>query len=126
LTSCKIALHAAYCYIRLADYKRAEREARDALAVEAWSPGAADITRLELGIALAHRGSPDEAAEHGRQALARPRWLGGLLPRARELDAVLCCMTVAPCRPTTLSPAAALACSIALATPSVTNRYTDG
>ena len=31
------------------------------------------------------------------------------------------CMTLAPCRPTTLSPAACLACSIALTTPSVTN-----
>ena len=35
-------------------------------------------------------------------------------------------MTVAPCRPTTLSPAALLACSMALATPSVTNVYTVG
>jgi hypothetical protein len=89
LTSCNIALGAAYCYIRLADYRAAEQEARDALAVEAWSPGAADSTRLELGIALAHRGSFDEAAERGKQALARPRFLGALLPRARELDAVL-------------------------------------
>jgi hypothetical protein len=37
-----------------------------------------------------------------------------------------CWMTVAPCRPTNLSPAALLACSIALTTPSVTNVYTGG
>ncbi len=37
-----------------------------------------------------------------------------------------CCMTVAPCRPMTLSPAATLACSIALGTPSVTNVNTGG
>src|SRR5262245_48692832 len=35
-------------------------------------------------------------------------------------------MTVAPCRPTTLSPADRLACSMALATPSVTNVKTAG
>jgi len=35
-------------------------------------------------------------------------------------------MTAAPCRPTTLSPAALLACSIALTTPSVTNVYRGG
>jgi hypothetical protein len=43
------------------------RHAHDALAVEAWSPGEADLNRLDLGIALAHRGSPDEAAERGKQ-----------------------------------------------------------
>ena len=35
-------------------------------------------------------------------------------------------MTVAPCKPTILSPAACLACSIALTTPSVTNVYIAG
>jgi tetratricopeptide repeat protein len=84
-----IAKITATCHNQLGNYQEAERHARDALAVEAWSPGAADTARLDLGIALAHRGSPDEAAERGKQALARPRFLGGVLPRARELDAVL-------------------------------------
>jgi hypothetical protein len=89
LTSCIIASLTASSHRQLANYREAERRARDALAVEAWSPGQADLNRLDLGIALAHRGAPDEAAERGKQALARPRWLGSLLPRARELDAVL-------------------------------------
>jgi tetratricopeptide (TPR) repeat protein len=89
LTSCIIASLTAGSHNRLENYQEAERHARDALAVEAWSPGQADLNRIDLGIALAHRGSPDEAAERGKQALARPRWLGSLLPRARELDAVL-------------------------------------
>jgi tetratricopeptide (TPR) repeat protein len=89
LTSCIVTRMTAWCHNQLGNYQEAERHTRDALAVEAWSPGEADLNRLDLGIALAHRGSPDEAAERGKQALARPRFLGALLPRARELDAVL-------------------------------------
>jgi hypothetical protein len=89
LTSCIIASLTASSHKQLENYREAERHARDALAVEAWSPGDADCSRLDLGIALAHRGSPDEAVERGKQALARPRWLGALLPRARELGTVL-------------------------------------
>lgn len=89
LTSCKILYYAAYSHILVADYRAAEREAREALAAEAWSPGTADMARIELGIALAHLGRPDEAAEHGKQTLAQPRFVGYLLPRALELDTVL-------------------------------------
>lgn len=88
-TSCKAASAAAYCYIQLADNRAAEREARNALAIETWSPGEADVARLHLAIALAHIGSPDEAVEHGKQALSRPRFLGSVLPRARDLNTVM-------------------------------------
>jgi tetratricopeptide (TPR) repeat protein len=88
-TSCKISEYAANCYLKLADYQAAEREARNALAIEPWSPGAAGIAHLDLAIALAHLGSPEEAVEHGRQAISQPRFLGGVLPLAHELDTVL-------------------------------------
>ena len=45
--------------------------------------------RIELGIALAGQGAVDEAVEHGRRALARPRHLVSVLSRARQLDGVL-------------------------------------
>lgn len=84
-----VAGYAADCHNRLGDYQAAEREARNGLAVDAWSPGDADVNRIRLGIALTNLGSPDEAVEHGKQALARPRFLGGVLSRARQLDAAL-------------------------------------
>jgi transcriptional regulator with XRE-family HTH domain len=89
LTSYKVAEYAAYCYVQLADYPAAERNAREALAVQAWSPGAADISRIEFGIALAGLDAPDEAVEHANQALTHPRFLGATLSRARELDTML-------------------------------------
>jgi tetratricopeptide (TPR) repeat protein len=88
-TSYMVAKYAADCHNRLGNYQAAEREARDGLAVEAWSPGDADVNRIELGIALINLGAPDEAVEHGKQALTQPRFLGGLLPRARQLDSAL-------------------------------------
>jgi hypothetical protein len=45
--------------------------------------------QLNLGIALANLGSAEEAAEHGKQALASGCGKAMLLPRFRELDAVL-------------------------------------
>jgi transcriptional regulator with XRE-family HTH domain len=84
-----VAKYAAGCHNHLGDYQAAAQEARVGLAVEAWSPGDADLARVEFGIALAGLGSPDEAVEHGKQALAQPRMLGGLLSRSRRLDAVL-------------------------------------
>jgi transcriptional regulator with XRE-family HTH domain len=80
---------AATCYVLLADWTEAERHARDTLGVATLSPGRAAAARMDLAIALANLGSPDEAAEHGTQALAADRWLGSLLPRARQLHTVL-------------------------------------
>ena len=84
-----VAKYAAESHNLLHDYQAAEREARTGLAVEAWSPGDADIIRIELGIALAGQGAVDEAVEHGKEALARPRHLVSVLARARQLDGVL-------------------------------------
>jgi hypothetical protein len=67
----------------------AEREARPGLAVEAWSPGHADIIRIERGIALAGQGAVNEAVEYGRRALARPCHLVSVVSRARQPDQVL-------------------------------------
>ena len=84
-----VAKYAAESHNLLQDYQAAEREARTGLAVEAWSPGDADLIHLELAIALAGQGAIDEAIEHGRHALAKPRHLISVLSRARQLDAVL-------------------------------------
>jgi tetratricopeptide (TPR) repeat protein len=89
LTSCLVDSIAAGCHNRLGNYREAQRHARDALAVEACSPGEADLNRIELGIALAGLGAPDEAVELGKQALSQPRFLGAVLSRARQLDTVL-------------------------------------
>ncbi len=84
-----VAKYAAEAHNRLQDYQAAEREARAGLAVETLSPGDADINRIELGIALAGQGAPEEAAEYGKRALRRPRFLGGVLSRGRQLDTLL-------------------------------------
>jgi hypothetical protein len=84
-----VAKYAAGSYNLLHDYQGAEREARPGLAVEAWSPGDADIIRIERGIALAGQGAVDEAVEYGRRALARPCHLVSVVSRARQLDQVL-------------------------------------
>jgi tetratricopeptide (TPR) repeat protein len=88
-TSYTVATAAASCYVGLGEWKEAERHARTALAVGRWSPGRAAYAQLDLGVALAHLGSPDEAAERGKQALAVGRGYGDLLTRARKLDAAL-------------------------------------
>ena len=88
-TAYTLTSRAATSYVRLNDWTEAARHARDTLGVATLSPGRADQARLDLAIALAHLGDPDEAIEHASSALASGRWLGGNLPRARELDAVL-------------------------------------
>jgi transcriptional regulator with XRE-family HTH domain len=80
---------AAGCYVELADWTEAERHARRALPVAAFSPGRAAADRMDLAVALANLGQPDEAAEHGTQAITTGRWQGYVLPRARQLNAVL-------------------------------------
>ena len=76
--------------MELGDWKEAERQARGAAdAIGRWSPGRAAYAHLDLGMALAHLGSPDEATERGKQGLALGRGYGSLLTRARKLDAAL-------------------------------------
>ncbi|HET8682721.1 MAG TPA: helix-turn-helix domain-containing protein [Micromonosporaceae bacterium] len=88
-TTYTLTSRAATSYVRLTDWTQAAHHARATLGVATHSPGRADQARLDLAIALAHLGNPDEAIEHATPALASARWLGGTLPRARELDAVL-------------------------------------
>jgi transcriptional regulator with XRE-family HTH domain len=84
-----VAKYAAEAHNSLKNYQAAEQEARDALGIETWSPGDADIVRIELGIARAGQGAPDEAVEHGKLALGQPRFLGSVLSRGRQLDTML-------------------------------------
>jgi hypothetical protein len=88
-TACFVAFAAAYSHNLLGNHRAAEREARAALPIESWLPAEADLVRLHLAIALANLGSPDEAVEHGNQAIASPRYLGSVRTLARELDATL-------------------------------------
>jgi len=87
--SYSITTLAASCFVWLGAWKEAEQQARSAAGVRRWAPGYAAGAQLNLGIALANLGSADEAAEHGKQALASCRGKAMLLPRARKLDAVL-------------------------------------
>jgi hypothetical protein len=50
--------------------------------------------QLDLGIALANLGSAEEAAEHGKQALASGCGKAMLLPRFRKLDAAFMSLAV--------------------------------
>jgi hypothetical protein len=88
-TSLTLTLHAASSHAWLGDWTEVERHARTACGVDRWSPGRAALAQINLGLALAHLGSPDEAAERGKQALALGRGYGSLLQRARKLDAAL-------------------------------------
>ena len=78
------------CHARLGNWTETAQHAGIALGVIRWSRGRATGVRLDLAIALAHLGSPDDAIEHGNQALSSGLVrLGSILPRVRELDAVL-------------------------------------
>ena len=88
-TTYTLTSRAATSYIRLTDWTEAAHHARATLGVATHSPGRADQARLDLAIALANLGNPDEAIEHATPAVTGGRWLGGTLPRAQELDAVL-------------------------------------
>jgi len=88
-TSYYVASLAGSCLVSLGEWKDAERQARTACGVAQWSPGIAACTQLDLGLALAHLGAPDEAAERGKQALALGRGFADLLAKAQTLDATL-------------------------------------
>lgn len=86
-----IDVYAAECHVELNNWNDAARHARAAFGVGRWSPGREAGAHLTLGTALAHLGSPDDAAEHGTKGIALcNRDLGTtLLQRARRLDAAL-------------------------------------
>lgn len=93
-----IDVYAAECHVELADWPNAEHHARAAFGVGRWSPGREAGAHLMLGTALAHLGSPDEAAEHGKRALTLSSCKGTTAQRARRLDTAL--MTRYPDEPT--------------------------
>jgi len=84
-----VATYAAGCHVALQDWKAAERDARTGLGVARWSPGRGARAHLDLALALANLGSPEEAAGHGNQAITlhRETWLLG--QRAAKLNTAL-------------------------------------
>ena len=88
-THYRVASQAGSCLVSLGEWKDGERQARTACGEAQWFPGMAACTQLDLGLALAHLDSPDEAAERGKQALALGRGFADLLAKARTLDATL-------------------------------------
>ncbi|MGH3800828.1 MAG: helix-turn-helix domain-containing protein [Pseudonocardiaceae bacterium] len=95
MASYAIAAHPAQAYLWLDDFHAAKTHSEVALAVHesappgGSSPGKGSIARLDLAIALAHLGSPDEAAALGGQALTSTSALGSVLTHARDLNAAL-------------------------------------
>ena len=84
-------------YLPLRDFDAARRHAYEAAVAAhearprqmAALPSTGAMARLDLSIALAGLGQPDEAIGHGQRALDSPRVVYGVRARARELDAVL-------------------------------------
>ncbi|TDD68848.1 tetratricopeptide repeat protein, partial [Actinomadura rubrisoli] len=71
------------------DFQKARSYAQSAIALQTAVPGRTAIARIDLGIALAQLGEPEEAAALGRQALAAPRLFNSLRARAADLNDVL-------------------------------------
>jgi transcriptional regulator with XRE-family HTH domain len=87
--------YSASSYIWLGDFGRARRHAEEAVAVHevtpvgSRSPVTEALARIDLAIALAELGSPDEAVGQGLLALASPRLVKPVLVRAGDLDATI-------------------------------------
>ncbi|MGW4425199.1 hypothetical protein [Streptosporangium sp. NPDC004631] len=85
----------AAAYISLGDFEKARQRAEAAVAtheskpIEIRSPSREAIARIDLGIALAGLGSPDEAIAMASQALESPRIVERVHSRAAYLDEVL-------------------------------------
>jgi tetratricopeptide (TPR) repeat protein len=90
-----LTAYPASAYLWLGDFLTAKRHAEDALVVHeqapavSHSPSREAIARLDLAIALAALGSPDEAVAHGRQALTSPRIVDSVQARAGDLATAL-------------------------------------
>lgn len=84
-----LAQQMASAHVSLQNWGEAERYAQLARGVNRWSPGRAAVAQIDHALALAQLGSPEEAAERGRQALAIGRPYGDLLKRAGKLDNTL-------------------------------------
>jgi len=85
----------ASSYIWLGDFEEAKRCAQQAVIVheaappQSRSPSREAVARIDLGIAMAELGAPDEAIGQGTLALASPRVVDSVLSRAADLDTVL-------------------------------------
>lgn len=90
-----LTAYPASSYIWLGDFEEARRHAEQAVAAHEAAPPASRspsreaIARLDLGIAAARLGSPDEAIHQGRIALASPRVVESVRTRAADLDSVI-------------------------------------
>jgi len=85
-----IAAYAAECHISMADWASAAQQAEMAFGVRRWSNWRAAGAHLDLAVAKTHLGSPEEALEHAKQAVAFGLHRGGsVLPRLHRLDAAL-------------------------------------
>jgi transcriptional regulator with XRE-family HTH domain len=95
LASYAMTAYPASCYVWLGDFAKARSYGEQAVAVHMSAPAASRspsreaIARIDLGIALAGLGIPDEAAALGRQALASPRVVDSVRARAGDLDVLL-------------------------------------
>ncbi len=85
----------AAVYISLGDFEKARQRAEVAVATHESRPARfrsasrEAIARIDLGIALARLGSPDEAVAMGSRALESPRIVERIRSRAAYLDEVL-------------------------------------
>jgi tetratricopeptide (TPR) repeat protein/transcriptional regulator with XRE-family HTH domain len=90
-----LTAYSASSYLWLADFEKARRQAEEAVAVheaapvQSRSPSREAIARIDLAIALAELGSPDEAVSQGLLALTSSRIVSSVLTRAADLDATI-------------------------------------
>jgi tetratricopeptide (TPR) repeat protein len=95
LASYAMTGYPASAYTWLGDFEAARTHAEAALAVhesaslDSSSPSREAIVRLDLAMALAHLGTPDEAVALGGQALTSTRVVTSVLLRAGDLDRAL-------------------------------------
>jgi len=95
LASYAMTAYPASCYVWLGDYRQAEAYGRRALAAHesapegSRSPSREAIARIDLAIAVAALGAPDEGSALGWEALSSPRVVDSVRSRAGDLDAVL-------------------------------------
>lgn len=90
-----LAAYSASAYLWLGDYEMARRQALEAIAVHRSAgpseraPGREAMARLDLGIALAGLGQPDEAIDQGLRALESRRHVHSLRARIGDLRVTL-------------------------------------
>lgn len=114
LASYAMTSYPASCYGWLGDYRQAEAYARRAVAVHEAAPDGSRaptpeaIAQIDLAIAVAALGEPDERSALGRAALSSARVVDSVRSRAGDLDAMLAVRYVArPVLPASVSSTAA-------------------